>query len=85
MKTKLYEIRKAIGLTQAQAAKECGVCERTYRDLENGTINRANAQETAAEAALTARAKKRAREVLILANQIERRSQAWRERKRNET
>ena len=67
MKTKLYEIRRAIGLTQAQAAKECGVCERTYRDLENGTINRAKNQR-AAEAALKARAKQRAREVLIMAN-----------------
>jgi len=67
MKNKLYQIRKAIGLTQAQAAKECGVCERTYRDLENGTISRADNQR-AAEGALKARAKKRAREVLILAN-----------------
>ena len=67
MKTKLYEIRRAIGLTQAQAARECGVCERTYRDLENGVV-RCGDNYWAAEAALKARAKKRAREVLIMAN-----------------
>ena len=66
MKTKLYEIRRAIGLTQSQAAQECGVCERTYRDLEDGFIRRVK-NYRAAEKALKERARKRAAEVLRLA------------------
>ena len=63
MKTKLHNLRKAIGLTQAQAAQECGVCERTYRDLENGVV-RCGDNYWAAETALKNRALSQAAEVL---------------------
>lgn len=36
---KLYEFRKAAGLTQEAAAEKASVCARTYADIERGTVN----------------------------------------------
>ncbi len=31
---KLFEIRKSMGLTQAEVAERAGLCDRTYADIE---------------------------------------------------
>ncbi len=36
---KLFEIRKSMGLTQAEVAERTGLCDRTYADIERGTVN----------------------------------------------
>ena len=36
---KLYSFRKQIGLTQAELAEAAGVADRTYADIERGTVN----------------------------------------------
>ena len=36
---KLCLIRKAAGMTQAEVAEAAGVCDRTYADIERGTVN----------------------------------------------
>lgn len=36
---KLYNIRKKAGLTQAEAAEAAGLSDRTYADIERGTVN----------------------------------------------
>lgn len=36
---KLYAIRKQKGLTQAQVAEEAGLSDRTYADIERGSVN----------------------------------------------
>ena len=36
---KLCLIRKAMGMTQAEVAEAAGVCDRTYADIERGTVN----------------------------------------------
>lgn len=36
---KLYAIRKKMGLTQAEVAEAADVSERTYADIERGTVN----------------------------------------------
>ena len=36
---KLCMIRKAMGMTQADVAEAAGVCDRTYADIERGTVN----------------------------------------------
>ena len=36
---KLYEIRKKTGLTQAQVAEAAGLSDRTYADIERGSVN----------------------------------------------
>lgn len=36
---KLYQFRKAEGLTQEKAAEKAGVSARTYADMERGLIN----------------------------------------------
>lgn len=37
--SKLLEIRKRAGLTQAEAAEAAGLSERTYADIERGAVN----------------------------------------------
>ncbi|MBE6638214.1 MAG: helix-turn-helix transcriptional regulator [Ruminococcaceae bacterium] len=36
---KLYTIRRRIGLTQAEVAEEADISDRTYADIERGTVN----------------------------------------------
>ena len=36
---KLCLIRKNMGMTQAEVAESAGVCDRTYADIERGTVN----------------------------------------------
>ena len=36
---KLLEIRKGCGLTQAEVAEAAGLSDRTYADIERGTVN----------------------------------------------
>lgn len=36
---KLLYIRKKAGLTQAEAAEKAGLSDRTYADIERGTVN----------------------------------------------
>ena len=36
---KLYEIRKQLGMTQIDVAVAAGLSERTYADIERGTVN----------------------------------------------
>lgn len=36
---KLHEIRKKAGLTQSEVATSAGLSDRTYADIERGTVN----------------------------------------------
>lgn len=36
---KLLEIRKQMGMTQAEVAEAAGLSDRTYADIERGTVN----------------------------------------------
>ncbi len=36
---KLLSIRKRLGLTQAEVAEQAGLADRTYADIERGTVN----------------------------------------------
>ena len=36
---KLLMFRKKVGLTQAEVAEEAGLSDRTYADIERGTVN----------------------------------------------
>ena len=36
---KLLKIRKRLGLTQAEVAEKAGLSDRTYADIERGTVN----------------------------------------------
>ena len=36
---KLLKIRKNLGLTQSEAAERAGLSDRTYADIERGTVN----------------------------------------------
>ncbi len=36
---KLYTIRRHIGLTQAEVAEKADISDRTYADIERGTVN----------------------------------------------
>lgn len=36
---KLCLIRKNMGMTQAEVAEAAGVCDRTYADIERGSVN----------------------------------------------
>ena len=36
---KLYAFRKRMGLTQADVAEAAGISDRTYADIERGTVN----------------------------------------------
>lgn len=36
---KLCRIRKDLGMTQADVAEAAGICDRTYADIERGTVN----------------------------------------------
>lgn len=36
---KLYSIRKTTGMTQAEVAEAAGISDRTYADIERGTVN----------------------------------------------
>ena len=36
---KLFAIRKKVGLTQAEVAEAAGLSDRTYADIERGTVN----------------------------------------------
>ena len=36
---KLYNIRKKLGLTQAEVAEKAGIADRTYADIERGDVN----------------------------------------------
>ena len=36
---KLYAIRKRMGMTLAEVAEAAGVADRTYADIERGTVN----------------------------------------------
>lgn len=36
---KLYEIRKKAGMTQAEVAEAAGLSDRTYADIERGSVN----------------------------------------------
>ncbi len=36
---KLHSIRKRMGLTQAEVAEAAGVADRTYADIERGSVN----------------------------------------------
>lgn len=36
---KLYSIRKKMGMTQAEVAEAAGLSERTYADIERGSVN----------------------------------------------
>ena len=36
---KLFSFRKRMGMTQAEVAEAAGVCDRTYADIERGTVN----------------------------------------------
>ena len=36
---KLFAVRKRLGLTQAEVAEAAGISDRTYADMERGTVN----------------------------------------------
>ncbi len=36
---KLYSFRKSMGLTQSEVAEKAGISDRTYADIERGTVN----------------------------------------------
>jgi transcriptional regulator with XRE-family HTH domain len=36
---KLYSVRKKTGMTQAQVAEAAGLSDRTYADIERGSVN----------------------------------------------
>ncbi|MBQ4584852.1 MAG: helix-turn-helix transcriptional regulator [Clostridia bacterium] len=36
---KLYSFRKKVGMTQAEVAEAAGISDRTYADIERGTVN----------------------------------------------
>lgn len=36
---KLYYFRKKVGMTQAEVAESAGISDRTYADIERGTVN----------------------------------------------
>ena len=36
---KLYAVRKRAGMTQAEVAEAAGLSDRTYADIERGTVN----------------------------------------------
>lgn len=36
---KLLEIRRNMGLTQSEAAERAGIADRTYADIERGSVN----------------------------------------------
>jgi len=36
---KLYAVRKRMGMTQAEVAEAAGLSDRTYADIERGTVN----------------------------------------------
>ncbi len=36
---KLYSFRKRMGMTQAEVAEAAGLSDRTYADIERGTVN----------------------------------------------
>lgn len=36
---KLYSIRKRMGMTQAEVAEAAGLSDRTYADIERGSVN----------------------------------------------
>ena len=36
---KLFDFRKKRGLTQAEVAEKAGISDRTYADIERGTVN----------------------------------------------
>lgn len=36
---KLYSIRKSCGMTQAEVAEAAGLSDRTYADIERGSVN----------------------------------------------
>ena len=36
---KLYAFRKSLGLTQAEVAESAGISDRTYADIERGSVN----------------------------------------------
>ncbi len=36
---KLYSFRKRMGMTQAEVAEAAGIADRTYADIERGTVN----------------------------------------------
>ncbi len=36
---KMYYYRKKLGMTQAEVAEEAGLSDRTYADIERGTVN----------------------------------------------
>lgn len=36
---KLYSVRKKMGMTQAQVAEAAGLSDRTYADIERGSVN----------------------------------------------
>lgn len=36
---RLYSIRKKTGMTQADVAEKAGISDRTYADIERGTVN----------------------------------------------
>ena len=36
---KLHTLRKRMGMTQAEVAEAAGVADRTYADIERGTVN----------------------------------------------
>ena len=36
---KLYSIRKKTGMTQADVAEKAGISDRTYADIERGSVN----------------------------------------------
>lgn len=36
---KLFEIRKKIGMTQAEVAEQANLSDRTYAEIERGTVN----------------------------------------------
>ena len=36
---KLYSFHKSMGLTQSEVAEKAGISDRTYADIERGTVN----------------------------------------------
>lgn len=36
---KLFSFRKKVGMTQAEVAEAAGISDRTYADIERGTVN----------------------------------------------
>jgi len=37
--SKLYAVRKKVGISQAEVAEAAGISDRTYADIERGSIN----------------------------------------------